>query len=172
MAVAVTVRPIAAGADNKAAVQALHERAADYVHRVWGQPPDPASGQEFFERLPPGCSREHKHTFGVFDRERMVGCIDLVRGWPDEATAVIGLLLLEPAVRGRGVGRLAFDAIETQARAWPEIRWLRAVVLESNDVARPFWEHLGFRPNGQTRPHEAGTVKTTAIVFMKALERP
>lgn len=114
MAAAVTVRPIAASAENEAAVQALHERAADYVHRVWGLPPDPDSGREFFERLPPGRSREHKHTFGVFDGERLVGCIDLVRGWPDEATAVIGLLL-EPAVRGRGVGCLAYEAIEAQA---------------------------------------------------------
>lgn len=127
MAAAVTVRPIAASADNEAAVQALHERAADYVHRVWGLPPDPSSGRDFFERLPPGRAPEHKHTF---------------------------------------------DAIEAQARAWPETRWLRAVVLESNDVARPFWEHLGFRANGQTRPHESGTVKTVAVVFMKALERP
>jgi GNAT superfamily N-acetyltransferase len=166
-----SVRPIAASADHEAAVQAVHERAADYVHRVWGLPPDPASGRDFFDRLPPGHRHEHKHTFGVFDGERMVGCIDLVRGWPDEATAVIGLLLLEPAVRGQGVGRLAYGAIESQARAWPEIRWLRAVVLQTNDVVQPFWEHLGFRPNGQTRPHEAGTVKTTAVVLMKALER-
>lgn len=167
-----SVRPIAASPASQAAVQALHERSADYVLRIWGLPPDPESGRDFFTRLPPGRSHDHKHCFGVFDGERMVGCIDLVRGWPDEATAVIGLLLLEPAARGQGVGRLAFDAIEAQARAWPEIRWLRAVVVESNDVARSFWEHLGFRANGQTRPHEAGTVKTTAVVLMKALERP
>lgn len=172
MAAAVTVRPIAASADNEAAVQALHERSADYVLRVWGLPPDPNSGREFFERLPPGRAPEHKHTLGVFDGERLAGCIDLVRGWPDEATAVIGLLLLEPAARGQGVGRVAYGAIEAQVRAWPEIRWLRAVVLQTNDVARPFWERLGFRANGQTRPHEAGTVKTTAVVLMKALVRP
>lgn len=166
-----SVRPITANRETEAAVQALHERAADYVLRIWGLPADPDSGRDFFARLPPGRTQEHKHTLGVFDGDRMVGCIDLVRGWPDEATAVIGLLLLEPAVRGQGVGRLAWQAIETQARAWPEIRFLRAVVVESNDVARPFWEHLGFRANGQTRPHEAGTVKSTAIVLMKPLER-
>lgn len=167
-----TVRALAWTPEHEAAVQSLHERAGDYVLRVWGLPPDPDSGREFFARLPPGRGREHKHAFGIFDGERMVGCIDLVRGWPDEAIAVIGLLLLEPAARGQGLGRLALQAIEAQACTWPEIRWLRAVVLQTNDVARPFWEHLGFRANGEARPHEAGTVKTTARVFMKALERP
>jgi RimJ/RimL family protein N-acetyltransferase len=169
--VTVAVRPIGADAATIAAVQALHERCADYVHRIWGLPPDPRSGNEFFERLPSGRSREHKCTLGVFDGEAMVGCIDLVRGWPDELTAAIGLLLLEPAARGRGIGRIAFGAIESQARAWPEIARLRAVVVESNAVARPFWERLGFVANGQTRPHEAGTVKSTAIVLMRPLER-
>jgi GNAT superfamily N-acetyltransferase len=165
----VRVRPI--DATEAPQVQALHERAADYVHRIWGQAPDPATGVEFFERLPPGRDRAHKHTFGIFEGDAMVGCIDLVRGWPDAVTAVIGLLLLEPAARGRGVGRLAFEAIEAQARAWPEITQLRAVVVESNDVARPFWEHLGFRANGQTRPHQAGTVTSRAVVLMRSLSR-
>lgn len=168
---AVVVRRIDADAPTEAAVQALHERSADYVHRLWGLPPDPNSGVDFFVRLPPGKSAADKCTLGVFDDPAMVGCIDLVRGWPDEATATIGLLLLEPAARGRGVGRQAFAAIEDQARVWPEITQLRAVVIASNDVARPFWEHLGFRANGQTRPHEMGTVKSTAIVLMRPLER-
>jgi GNAT superfamily N-acetyltransferase len=94
-----------------------------------------------------------------------------VRGWPDAATAVIGLLPLEPAARRRGIGRRAFDAIEAQARTWPEITQLRAVVVESNDVARPFWERLGSRANGQTRPHESGTVRSSAVVLMKPLPR-
>ena len=161
----VVVRRIDADAPTKAAVQALHERAADYVQRIWGLPPDPNSGADFFARLPPGKTAADKYTLGVFDGQAMVGCIDLVRGWPDEATAVIGLLLLEPAARGRGIGRQAFAAIEAQ------ITQLRAVVIASNDVARPCWEHLGFRVNGQTRPHEMGTVKSTAIVLMRSLER-
>lgn len=164
------VRPLKASPANEAAVQALHERSADYVERITGQAPPPDAGQHFFAALPPGRRPEHKHTLGVFDGDALIGCIDLVRGWPDEATAVIGLLLLEPAARGRGVGRLAFEAIEAQARAWPEIAQLRLVVVESNAVARPFWEHLGFRANGQTRPHAVGTVRSTAIVFIKALE--
>jgi len=169
--VTIEVRPIAADAATVAAVQALHERSADYVHRIWGLPPDPNSGAEFFERLPPGRSREHKRSLGVFDGDAMIGCIDLVRGWPDADTAVIGLLLLEPGARGRGVGRLAFDAIAAQVREWPEVNQLRAVVVESNAIARPFWERLGFCANGQTRPHEAGRVKSTAVVLMKPLAR-
>jgi GNAT superfamily N-acetyltransferase len=166
---AIEVRPIEANPANEAAVQALHERCADYVERITGLAPPPDAGQHFFAALPPGRGYQHKCTLGVFDGDAMIGCIDLVRGWPDEATAVIGLLLLEPAVRGQGRGRLAFEAIEAQARAWPEVSQLRLVVVESNAVARPFWEHLGFRANGQTRPHAAGTVNSTAIVFVRAL---
>jgi GNAT superfamily N-acetyltransferase len=168
---AVVVRRIDADAETEAAVQAVHERATDYVLRLWGLPPDPNSGADFFARRPPGCAPENKHTLGIFDGDTMVGCIDLVRGWPDATTAAIGLLLLEPNARGRGIGRFAFEAIEAQAQAWPEITHLRALVIASNGVARPFWERMGFLANGQTRPHEMGTVKSTAIVLMRPLER-
>jgi RimJ/RimL family protein N-acetyltransferase len=168
----VAVRPIIADGPTITAVQALHERSADYVARVWGLPPDPASGRDFFERLPPGKTPADKYPLGIFAAEgRLVGCIDLVRGWPDAATAAIGLLLLEPAARGRGVGATAVAAIEATARQWSEIETLRAVVLDSNDVARPFWEKQGFSATGQTRPHEAGTVRTVARIFGKRLVR-
>jgi GNAT superfamily N-acetyltransferase len=167
----ITVQPLVADANSVAAVQALHERSADYVLRIAGEPPEPGAGRQFFEMLPPGKTLADKHTLGIFDGQALIGCIDLVRGWPDPSTAVIGLLLLEPAARGRGIGRLAFDAIEARARAWHEVQQLRAVVVETNALVRPFWEHMGFRANGQTRPHRAGTVTSTAIVFMKPLQR-
>jgi GNAT superfamily N-acetyltransferase len=167
----VTVQSVVAAPDMVAAVQALHERSADYVLRIAGEPPDAGAGRQFFEMLPPGKTLADKHTLGIFDGQALIGCIDLVRGWPDPSTAVIGLLLLEPAARGRGIGRLAFDAIEARARAWHEVQQLRAVVVETNARVRPFWEHMGFRANGQTRPHQAGTVTSTAVVFLKPLQR-
>jgi GNAT superfamily N-acetyltransferase len=167
----ITVRPVTEDPNTVAAVQSLHERCADYVLRIAGEAPGPDTGRQFFAMLPPGKTRTDKHTFGIFEGQALIGCIDLVRGWPDASTAVIGLLLLEPAARGRGIGRLAFDTIEDQARAWPEVRQLRAVVIDTNALARPFWEHMGFRANGQTRPHQAGTVTSTAVVLMKPLPR-
>jgi len=46
------VRPIVANPQTEDAIRALHERSADYVMRIWGLPPDPRSGREFFARLP------------------------------------------------------------------------------------------------------------------------
>lgn len=164
-----SLRPIAPSPETTAAVQRLHERSADYVHAVTGLPPGPADGDSFFIALPPGKGYEDKFTYGVFDAAgALVGCADVVRGWPDANTAIVGLLLLEPAARDRGVGAQALAAIEAEARGWG-MRRLRIGVADSNPRAFGFWRRMGFAETGETKPLETAALRTTVRVMTKAL---
>jgi ribosomal protein S18 acetylase RimI-like enzyme len=65
---------------------------------------------------------------------------------PDEPRTREGYVVnmyVDPADRGRGIGRALFDACIASA---PE-GGLRRVVLHATDAGRPLYETAGFRPN-------------------------
>ena len=68
------------------------------------QPPTLESCQEDLTALPPGRSREHKLFLGLWQRERLQAVLDLVEGYPEEGTLYIGLLELDSACHGQGLG--------------------------------------------------------------------
>jgi len=73
---------------------------------------------------PPDVEHADKFVWGITLEGGMIGCADVIRGWPSADTAHIGLLLLTESYHGRGLGRRAYEAIEVQTR-----RWLRVSVI-------------------------------------------
>ncbi len=77
------------------------------------------------------------------DGERGVGILGMVVGCPDVNDSYIGLLLLAPHARGRGVGGRALAHATTLARARGSTRQLVAV-LDKNPKGCAFWDREGF----------------------------
>ncbi len=87
---------------DKRVLQRIHAEAADYCMRVIGhiprlremRPAEPPSGRE----------PEPDYFFGINLQNEMIGCADLLRGYPDEKSAYLGLVLIwsEPKVGARG----------------------------------------------------------------------
>lgn len=127
-----------------AAVQALLEAAPDYALRVEGRLPRPGDALEALADLPPGVQPEAK-LFGVYwQADERVGCLDLVRGYPEPTVAYLGLLLFAERVHGRGLGTEALAHAESLARGWG-CTALRLAVIETNLPALRFWRRRGFR---------------------------
>lgn len=158
--------------DKMAALQRLIESAPTYAERITGAPPGPADAQSLYSILPPDKSCEDKFVFGLHEGDRMVGCIDLIRRFPDEATAHIGLLLIAEPDQGRGLGRAAVRLIEDTARGWPECRRLRLAVVRTNETVLPFWTAQGFAPTGEVKPYRYGRVESESVILAKPLARP
>ena len=169
----VVLRRLNDDAPTRAELQRVHEASADFLHLISGLPPSAADVDGFFKDLPPGKGYDDKFCLGVYaasaDGERMIGCADLIRGFPDPQTAYIGLLLLEPAARGHGFGGAAFEALEAQARAWPGTQSLRLGVVATTPAAQAFWTRMGFAPTGVVKPHQLGVVESTVAVYAKQL---
>ncbi len=78
----------------------------------------------------------------MFD-DRMVGFVDVCKGYPEVHIAYIGLLIFAEKYQGRGFGREALEHIHTLARSWG-CRTIRAAVIENNMCALTFWKKEGF----------------------------
>lgn len=158
----VTLRPI--GPDEVDAVQAVIESDPAYVERVTGLPPGPADAQSLLLMRPPDLPEDRKTVYGVRDGDgALVGLIDVLRGYPDEATAFVGLLQVRRDRQRRGLGRQAHAALLDVVAGWPEVTTLRlAIVATNREVAEPFWLSLGYRPVGAPVPYRYANLETTA----------
>ena len=121
----VDLRLISGEPEEMAALQQVLESAPTYAGRVTRHPPGPADTQNLMTILPPDNDYADKFMWGIMLDGEMVGCADMIRGWPSADTAHIGLLLLDEAHVGRGLGRGAYEAIEAQVRRWPQVHTLR-----------------------------------------------
>jgi GNAT superfamily N-acetyltransferase len=151
------------------AVQAILGGATDYFQRISGLPPDDAEAESLFSALPPGWGPDRyadKHVLLAYDGATPVAVLDLVRGHPDDKTAFLGLLVV--ATPRQGTGRAVAAHAEELARTWGCTR-VRLAVVRTNPAAIAFWEALGYRATGETRPHRMGRVTSESLLLEKAV---
>jgi diamine N-acetyltransferase len=150
-----TVRALSGEPDEMAALQRVLEAAPAYFHTVTGLPPGPAEAQSTFTALPPGKNYDDKRVWGLYSGNEMIGCADVIRGYPVRDKAVIGLLLLAEHWQRRGFGGAFALLVEQMIAAWPEIATLRTGIVEQNAGAVAFWNKLGYVETGEVKTAEA-----------------
>ncbi|HEV2506539.1 MAG TPA: GNAT family N-acetyltransferase [Mesorhizobium sp.] len=139
------------------AVAAFYERAGDYALMERGQTPDAASVQDFFEDCPPGCDPASSFKLACFDgQDAIIGIADMAFGFPETSDAYIGLLLIGPWMRGRGLGRRFLHHLVREARA-RRCRRMLVAVLDVNKRGRSFWEREGFVLEKTFEPRHIGS---------------
>jgi ribosomal protein S18 acetylase RimI-like enzyme len=158
-------------ADDVGALQALIESDPGYTERITGYPPGPADAQSLLMMRPEGLPEDAKVVLGAFDGGELVAVIDLLRGYPDQSYAFIGLLQVHGDRRGRGVGGTAYGLVERYVAAeWPEVRRLRLAVVDTNaEAAAPFWIRQGFERTGQVKPYRYDKLRSSTRLYEKAL---
>jgi hypothetical protein len=71
-----------------AALQCVLESTPDYFLSVTGAPPGGAEAQSTFTELPPDRSYEDKFVWELYEGDAMIGCADVIRGYPGREKAV------------------------------------------------------------------------------------
>ena len=115
---------------DRAAVARLFARAADYVMLEDGRAPDQATTDGFFNERPPNVGADDAVHIGMFDADHLLGILGVVFGYPDANNSYIGLLLLEPSARGRGIGGIV------------KLRGISLRGMHSYDQAQAIWRLL------------------------------
>lgn len=165
----VTLRLLEGGATEMAELQRVLEAAPAYAQLVTGSPPGLADAQSQYTILPEGKSYEDKFVFGVYIGSEMVGCIDLIRGYPEPQTAHLGLLLIAEPFQNRGIGRAAYRLVEEYIRTWGTCSAMSAAVVRTNEAVLPFWQKVGFVPTGEVKPYRYSTVVSEVVILAKRL---
>lgn len=153
-----------------AALQRLLDNAPAYAEHLNGHPPEAADAQSLFSTVPPGVTYDNKYLYGfMIDGPAMVGCVDIIRGWPTPDTVLIALLLLDAAHQDQGLDESAYHAVEEKMRRWPEIDTIRVCAVRSNDAALPFWLQMGFVRTDEVRAEIDNKPVSESIVLAKPL---
>ena len=127
-----------------AVIRRLFEECADFFRLIHGDPV--AEAEQIFDDLPPGKRPEDKLVFGICvsgGNDRLVGLVELLRDYPMQHDWCLGLLVLAPAYRGRGLGAATVAAI-SRFVSLSTARTLQMVVQEQNPAALRFWQRHGF----------------------------
>lgn len=156
----VTLRQLEGNDDDMGALQRVLESAPTFAERHTGAPPGAADAQSTYSILPEGKSYDDKFVIGVFLRGEMVGCIDIIRGYPTENVANLGLLLVAEPYQRAGIGRLAYAQLEQIVQAWGSCDRVRLGVTLKNSEVIAFWRKLGFSETGEERPYTYGSVQS------------
>lgn len=165
-----TVHPLDPDAD-RAAVLDLFRRSADYVRLERGEEPSPALAAEFFTDAVPGQTADTTVKPGLCDASgpgHLLGISRMGFGYPEPGDAFLGLLQIDEAEGGKGLGRLLQAHAETLARA-RGARRLYVAVLDANPRGRAFWEREEFIVALANRPARLGSKDPVATRMVKSL---
>ncbi|TDW97824.1 GNAT family N-acetyltransferase [Kribbella sp. VKM Ac-2566] len=161
----------AIGVGDVGGLQELIESDPGYTERVTGYPPGESDAQSLLMMRPEGLAEDAKVVLGAFAGQQLVAVVDLLRGFPNERTAFIGLLEVHSAHQGRGSGRATYELVQRYVETtWPEIRTMRLAVVDTNaQVATGFWRRLGFEATGEVRPYRYDKLESSARLYEKQL---
>jgi RimJ/RimL family protein N-acetyltransferase len=130
------------------ALQRLFERCTEFWELIEGARPAPEKAIEELTSIAPGRTIDDTFTFGVREDGQLIAFVQMARGYPTESAWWIGLLLIDPAHRGRGLGA----EIHGEIAAYVEARGgtaLGIVVQVQNEAAYGFWRRLGYVETGR-----------------------
>lgn len=121
----------------------LARRAADYAVLEIGHAPDQAYIHDFFTASPPDLTSDCLLHFAIMEKTAMAGMLCIARGYEYPDDWWIGLMLIDPAFRGRGIGHKVVTETKRIARQ-NDTNMLKLSVLEANPRAQHFWRREGF----------------------------
>lgn len=124
-------------------VASLYGRCADYFIFQDGVAPDVADAHALFTDVPPEKNARDQTVLGWRCDEELSAVGAILRDYPRDGTWYLGFMIVDADLRGRGLGRLMYAAIEQWAagRGATEIR---LAVLEENRLGESFWRSVGF----------------------------
>ena len=145
----VLVRLRASASQDLQALNAMLLGSPSYKLLSQGRLPASDEGSKLLASLPVDAAREDKFLWCAWQQTQLVGCIEVIRHWPQHDTAYIGFALIREEHRRRGLGSQIFKTARQNIRSWRGVRRLRLAVVENNRGAIAFWRGVGFRDTGQ-----------------------
>jgi GNAT superfamily N-acetyltransferase len=149
-------------ADDLAEIHDLRCRGADFFAETGDDPPTLESLRADLEDLPEGFTSADEAMYRAYIAaddggrpDALVAYAEVLRGWPDAHGWIIGILLVDSALRSKGIGPRVVEAVERDARA-AGVSQLVVGVISSRDRSLAFWKREGFTREVLRRPFSIG----------------
>ncbi|MGB3536246.1 MAG: GNAT family N-acetyltransferase [Microcoleaceae cyanobacterium] len=124
--------------------QKLYGQCTDFIELTYGHPPSPTIAREDFNDVPEGKTIEDLYILGLFNPDnRLIGIIKAVRYYPDNKTWWIGLMMLNPQHRKKGIGTKFYQAFEHWILK-QDASTISLFVIKANQLGLQFWNRMGF----------------------------
>jgi len=137
----VTIREL-----NKSEVSQLQkffEDSKDYFLLTEKREPSKDEAENFFNELPEGKTITDKLLLGIFEGGNLVGILDFIKDYPEKRQWYIGLFLITPKVRKKGLGSNIFRAVENELKK-ENVGSIVLSVESDNTKGISFWQKFGF----------------------------
>ncbi len=144
--------PIELSEADSPEIARLYGRCADYFQLQDGVAPTAVDSHELFTDVPPAKDAHDQTVLGWRGDDGLYAITSILRDHPRDGTWYLGFMIVDPARRGRGLGRLIYAAVEDWANA-KGAREIRLAVLEANEAGERFWRSLGFGEFRRVGPH-------------------
>jgi GNAT superfamily N-acetyltransferase len=124
-------------------IDGLRQRASDFFCEVGDRPPTIESLVADLDDLPEGYTRADECMYRAYVGGVLVGYAEVLRGYEDAGQWIIGIALVDQALRGRGIGRAIVEAVAQDACA-AGVKALAVGVIATREGSLRFWRREGF----------------------------
>lgn len=129
--------------DDEGQVLELMTASEDYFVSTTGMPAAPGDVQSLYYSLPEGAEWEDKLLLVALHEERVVAVIDVILRHPGPTDCSVGLFLVHPDVRRRGIGTALCAALLAQARS-EQVTRITATTPTGWEPGEGFLSEMGF----------------------------
>ncbi|MEN9518762.1 MAG: hypothetical protein RLZZ381_1350 [Cyanobacteriota bacterium] len=145
-------------------LQKFYEKCADYNYLMEGQPPSATAAIDEFTAIPTGKTLNDKYMLGIFNSQNeLIGLIEGMRNYPEEKVWWVGLIMLAPAHRCKGLLYPLLKQFE-QYIANQGMDYVMASIIETNSKVLRLWKQMGFKIVRQVERKQLNT--TSHLYFI------
>jgi len=156
--------------DDLPLLQVLLEKCSDYLTFQDEEPVKPSAAHDLFDAKPEGVEGNSKVLLGIFtDQKQLVGVFDIIKGYCGPRTLSLGLMLLDPSSRGKGIGNKTYKLLEEWAIS-QQFNKVRLGVLFGNEKGLRFWKSMGYIRTGEVKTQMRPNLSKKVMVFEKSIE--
>jgi GNAT superfamily N-acetyltransferase len=131
-------------------------------------PPSLATLQNDLDDLPDGYTRSDEMMFRAFHNSRLVAYSEVLRGFEGPTEWIIGIVLVDPEYRCKGLGHRVLECIAADAIAWGATT-LAVGVITSRTRSLRFWNREGFTHEVRRRPITVAGCETEVVRLQRRL---
>ena len=115
--------------------------------------------------LPPKKEMKDKYYIGFYEKDILIGVMDLIDSYPNDETAFVGFFMMKKNYQGKNIGS---NIIKEFSNAIKEIgfKYIRLGYVKTNPQAKAFWYKNGFKPTGVIAKQELYDV----VIMQKELK--